>query len=676
MDASNRIAHLKLELNRLNHEYYVLGRSSQSDADYDRLYQELVSLETQFPELVDSDSPTQRVGSLVKAPSTVRHGVRMLSLKNTYTPEEVLGFFASDKVVSIEPKIDGLSLKLIYRRGRLTQAITRGDGSEGEDATVSARVIKSIPLSLPRPDTIEVVGEVFMSVSVFDQLNKELQANGDEEFANPRNAAAGSFRLRDPKEVAARNLSFVAYGLNTDTGLKTMSDVRKYLQNQRFMTVWELPSVDDYLYGFGTRTLESASMVQEFITEAERAKANLDVATDGLVIKIHDLNRQRDLGHGTKYPNHSCAYKFPPERKPTVLRDITLQVGRTGKVTPVAELAPISLSGSKVQRASLCNGNEIQRLGITIGDHVLVEKSAEIIPKVVGLSQKISPGVYVMPSKCPCCDKPLHRPAGYVDVYCVNRQCPDQVLNRLKHACSKSALDIDGCGEATIRELIRNGVNCLSDLFSVKDCEFLKPAAREKFLAGREKAKSAPYWRKLHALGIEGLGSSLCQDVAARWDSLTEAILTIDWDTDEILARKKRGDDYRTLRDIIGNVNTEELCLWLEHNVDELERLHAIGFYLQRDAKGTGLLNGKVFCITGTLMSGQRSEIQDLILQAGGTVKGSVTKTVNYLVVGAEAGKTKTEAARKHGAHVITEEALFQMMGMPLPVAADETHDY
>lgn len=667
MNPSDKINTLRRDLHAHNHAYYVLCRPVVSDTEYDRLYAELVRLEEQFPALVEAHSPTQRIGAPIAAAQKVRHGVRMLSLRNTYTADEVFAALGKSEVI-IEPKIDGASLKLIYRGGRLRQALTRGDGSEGEDVTVAAKAILSIPLQLLNPVNIDVVGEVYMRNSVFDRLNAERQNAGEELLANPRNAAAGSLKLKDPAAVKERRLSFVAYGSTTHLpDVRTHSDLTDKLRDLRLPTIYTLPTTNQSEVEPRRYLLAQASALAHVIRETKRMYDAMDLQMDGLVFKINSLDRQRDLGEGTKYPNYAVAYKFPPEQKQTTLVAITLQVGRTGKITPVAELRPVSLGGTTVKRASLCNGNEIKRLGINVGDDVLVEKSAEIIPKVMALACKKSDGVYAMPDRCPSCQGKLEQPKGYVDVYCTNRSCYQQVYARLLHACSKSALDIDGCGDAMVRDLIDHGVRSLHDLFTISSLDFLKPVARAKFEAGREKAKIAPLWRKLHALGIDGLGSTLCQDIAARWPNFGDAIETLSWGPADIAKRRKAGQPHTTLHDIIGPVNATELVRWLGANVDEIADLERAGFHLnqERNAKNARLA-GKVFCITGTLTSGQRAEVQERIMEAGGIVKGSVGKAVNYLVVGLDAGRTKTDAAAKYGAKLITEEQLYEMMGQPI----------
>ena len=671
MEAATKIATLRDKLNRLCHEYYVLGNASVNDADYDLLYRELQVLEKRYPELADPASPTRRVGYPVKGMATVKHAKPMLSLDNMYTPQEVFDFIGGGERVCLEPKIDGLSLKVVYKDGKFQQAITRGNGVDGEDATASAKTILSLPMVLNERISFEVVGEVYMTFSVFNALNERQEEAGEDLFANPRNAAVGSLKLKDPAQVAARKLSFVAYGVPTRiSGLDSQAAVTHYLESLGFQTVYLLPRIsgggaqvvaDSFLLG-------NAVDLAERIAQADVARKFLDLPTDGLVFKIDDLKKQRELGEGTKYPKHSCAFKFPPERKPTMLLNITLEVGRTGKITPVGELAPVQLSGTTVTSVNLCNAEEIERLGLNIGDEVNVEKSAEIIPKVMSVSAKKTKGVYSFPANCPCCGTKLVNPEGFVDWYCLNPKCEEQIFHKLEHAVSKGALDIDGCGEVLVRELMRHGVRTLSDLFAVKNLNFLTTVTRQRFEIGRDKAKRAPYWRKLHALGIETLGTVKCQTIASRWLDLETAL--------DSVPGKDGKAPVEVLKAEIGEVSFKELCRWLEANIAEIDRLESLGFALNRGEGEAGPLVGKVFCITGNLMSGTRDAVVDRIIAAGGIFKTSVSKTVDFLVVGAEAGRTKTIAAEKHGTKTISEEELYSLMDVPMPLAKPVEEEY
>ena len=393
MTPQNRISYLRQTLDRHNREYYVLNESTVTDAEYDALYAELVALEAKHPELADPNSPTKRVG----AKSTggfkkLKHDARMLSLENIRTAADIIKYLGLREVV-LEPKIDGASLKLIYRGGKLTTAITRGDGDEGDDVTANARAINSIPLNLQAAIDLEVKGEIYMRGTVFDALNRRLEEEGEEMQANPRNAAAGALKLKDPQEVADAGLSFVAYGItSTEHGMTTQNDVTNYLGSLGFQNVYMLPKrvgAPAGRCGGDLIALVDEESLNKKIDDADKARKWLDLPTDGLVFKLNSLKLQRELGEGVKYPRYACAFKFKEEMVATIMSGITIQIGRSGRVTPVAELEPVTFGGSTVSRASLMNQDEIKRLGVNLGDVVFVQKSAEIIPRVVSVYEKI-----------------------------------------------------------------------------------------------------------------------------------------------------------------------------------------------------------------------------------------------------------------------------------------------
>jgi DNA ligase (NAD+) len=656
-DTKARILELRQILNEHNYLYHIVNAPKITDAEYDKLFQELVQLEKLHPELADVNSPTARIGH--PSPNSfkkVKHRSKMLSLDNTFTGAEVLKFLGKGEEVHIEPKIDGCSLELIYEKGKLISAATRGDGTSGDDVTANVRTICTVPLELTEPVDLRVRGEVYMTFTVFNKLNQELASTGEDPLANPRNAAAGAIKLKDPYEVSKRQLSFVAYASPDEIkGVDTQEKLVEHLQTLGFISITCLPTIQDMELPNFEAVLESGDQVDDLIKQMDVYRKQLDFPTDGLVFKINSLAKQRELGEGTRAPNWATAFKFPPERRPTKLVAITVTVGKTGKLTPNAELAPISLSGTMVTAASLCNQDEVERLGINVGDEVLVEKSAEIIPKVMGVHKKHSKGHWTMPAKCPCCGKPTVRPEGFVDFFCENPDCAEQVLARLKHALGKSALDIDGCGEVMVSELMQHGVRSLSDVFGISELDFLKPAAKRKFIEGRETAKGQPLWRKIHALGIEGVGRSVSQDIAGRWNALYSVF-----------------DELPQLQELIGDSLFESWKRWFERNADEIDKLVALGFHFESDAKTAGPLTGKFFVITGTLVSGRRDEVVKRIEDAGGTVKSSVGKSVHYLVAGADVGRTKTDAAKKVGTTIITEEQLYQLMGKPMPIVTAE----
>lgn len=655
MSDQTRIEELRSIVSAADHAYHVLDCPAMTDAEYDQLYRELAALEAANPKFDDPNSPTKRVGGLgVSRFVKTRHVHPMLSLSNVFTAEELFRVVPKGSEVHVEPKIDGLSLKLVYEDGQLVRAITRGDGFYGDDVTINARTIRNIPLRLDSAVDLIVVGEVYMSTEAFHALNTRMESLGDDLFANPRNAASGSMKLKEPKEVALRRLSFVAYGIKGPLAgpIATQHDMTALLEYYGFQSVYLLPTTGSCETVARTVVLGSVEDAARVVEECDRARDMLKLETDGLVFKVNSLRQQEELGEAIKSPKWAWAYKFPPERKATTLQGITLQVGRTGKITPVAELMPVVLGGTTVKRASLCNADEIQRLGVNIGDTVFVEKSAEIIPKVMGVAVKNSESTYTFDGKCPSCASDLVRLEGLVDHFCRNRDCTEQVAARLIHATGKSALDIDGCGEMTVRTFVDKGIRTLSDLMLVTDLRFMKPAARTKFLAGREEAKTKPLWRQLHALGIEGLGQTLCREIGARWASLIEAI-----------------DHKDDLMAVVGPSVFSNIEQFLLESAEELDRLQDAGMTFESPLV-KGALSGTSIVLTGEMTTGKREVIEARIVEAGGLAQSNVTKSTTYLVVGEAPGRVKQDKAAKFGTKVIDEATLYELMGVPMPSPA------
>lgn len=661
-DTKARVLELRKELNEHNYNYHVLANPTIPDAAYDRLFAELQQLERLHPELADVNSPTARVGHAIPTSGqTVRHRHRMLSLENAFTAADIVKSFKKGAEVTLEPKIDGLACELVYEKGVLIQAATRGDGTVGQDVTANVRTIYTVPLELREPVSIRVRGEVYMTYPAFNQLNVELSQAGDDMLANPRNAASGSIGLKDPKECARRRLSFAAFGTpDVIKGIKTQAKLIEYFEMLGFQSMTTLPVVQALQLPPLVGVIENEEQVKALIARMDEHRKLYDFATDGLVFKLNSLKEQQDIGEGTRSPNWARAYKFPPERKSTMLLDIKVGIGRTGKVTPTAVLQDVVLSGTFVSSATLNNARYIAEKNVNIGDEVWVEKSAEIIPNVMGVAKKHSKGVWQMPLECPECETKLIQFEGLIDHYCPNKTCRKQVFARLRHATCKAALDIDGCGEVMIRELMKHGVKTLSDLLSIEDLSFLKQAARRNIEEGREKAKGAALWRKIHALGVEGIGRTKSQELAAKWPALYAMF-----------------DDMDALKAVLGEVVFTNFCRYMEENADEIDRLDMLGFKFECERLSQGPLTGKFFVITGTMMSGKRDEVISRIEECGGTVKSSVGKSVNYLVLGEQAGNNKQDAAKKFGTVVITEEQLYQLMGKPMPlVTVDADRDY
>ena len=652
----NRINQLRQELHQHIHSYHVLAQPTITDERYDQLFKELQTLEAKFPELADPNSPTARVGSQsIDIFEKVTHSVPMLSLDNTFTAEEVVSYFKTKvrdpdgPMGVVEPKIDGLSMSLVYKDGQLVKAVTRGDGTVGDDVTANARTIKTIPLT---PNfSGEVRGEVYMAKTQFDRLNAKLKKDGDELFANPRNAAAGSMKRKNPADVAERGLSFLAYNVvRSDqfgvAGADTQHGRLRQLEALGFITpltsrVLSIPRIN----------LFDIDQIKEAIEAWSFDRNHLDYEIDGLVFKINHIETQKTLGLNNRAPNWATSYKFPPEQKVTKLIGITVQVGRMGTLTPVAELQPVNLAGTWVKRASLHNADEIQRLGLNIGDDVIIQKAAEIIPQVVGVANKRSTGVWSMPDRCPCCNSITSRLINKVATVCTSRMCKDQVFARLEHAVKKQSLDIDGCGEHSIRIMVDHGLNNLSDLFA-DDLSFMGDAASKRVASGLKKAKTAPLWRKLHALGIDGIGLTTCKELSNRWNSLPDML-----------------DNMEEISMFLGPITFLNFRLYFENddNVTELEKLVSLGVTFE-DEKKSGPFVGKAFCITGGMLTGSREEVAAKIESLGGSVKSSVSKKVHYLVVGEGAGANKSANAKKLGTLCISEKELYDMMGLPMEI--------
>jgi DNA ligase (NAD+) len=613
----NLIYQLRQELHQHIHNYHVLAQPTITDECYDQLFKELQTLEANFPSFADPNSPTARVGSQsIDSFEKVKHCVAMLSLENTFAAEEVVSYFKT-KIRNpdgpegvVEPKIDGLSMSLIYKDGQLIKAVTRGDGTTGDDVTANARTIKTIPLT---PNF------------------------------------TGSMKRKNPADVAERGLAFLAYNVVKSDYLG-MADADT--QHERLKQLHALGFMTPLVSGVPIVNLFDIDQVKQAIESWSSDRSKLDYEIDGLVFKINDLQLQTKLGLNNRAPNWATSYKFPPEQKVTKLIGITVQVGRLGTLTPVAELQPVNLAGTIVKRASLHNADEIQRLRLNIGDDVIIQKAAEIIPQVVGVANKRSTGVWSMPDRCPCCNSVVSRLINKVAIVCTARMCKDQVFARLEHAVKKQSLDIDGCGEQSIRAMVDRGINNLSDLFAADDLSFLGDAASKRVASGLKKAKTAPLWRKLHALGIDGIGLTTCKELSNRWNSLPDML-----------------DNMEEIAKFLGPITFFNFRLYFENddNMTELEKLVSLGVTFE-DEKKSGPFVGKAFCITGGMLSGSREEVAAKIESLGGSVKSSVSKKVHYLVVGEGAGANKSANAKKLGTSCISEKELYDMMGLPMEI--------
>ena len=678
-----RYHELVAELAAHDRRYYLDNAPVISDQDYDRLYHELKAIEAAHPDWVVPESPTQRVAPApVSAFPKIVREVPMLSLDNTYNPEELQAFL--DRVrrglhdetpaFVVEPKIDGISIELTYKEGRFVLGATRGDGRVGEEITSNLRTIRSLPRTLAKPVDVVVRGEVFMNKADFAAMNTEKQAAGEEIWKNPRNAAGGSLKLLDPREAARRPLKVLLYELlDGERTVPRHSEALARLRELGFPTSAEVTVVD------------GAALAETVAGWAHR-KHSLPYEVDGLVIKVDAFAQRRLLGVTAKFPRWAIAYKFPAEQSETVVRDIEVNVGRTGAVTPVAILDPVILSGTTVKRASLFNWDEVARLDLKIGDRVLVEKAGEIIPQVMEVLADRRTGderPIAVPTQCPSCASTLVREAGEVALYCLNVDCPDQRWRSIQFFAHRGAMNIEGIGEVLAQELVQKGlVGDPADIFDLtvdrlappKDAppetvrvERMARKSAENLVASIDKArKDATLSRLLIGLGISHVGVVAARAVARRFGSL-DALADA-----EPAARREQVAAI----DGVGPVIADAIDHWFATPAHArlIAKLRERGVAPREPEErrgGDGPLAGKKFCVTGKLAR-PRSEIQKLIEDAGGVFVSSVGKSTDYLVAGGDVGKTKLDAAKKAGTQVIDEAALEVMLtgGAPPPEAS------
>jgi len=658
-DVRQEIERLREQIRRHEYLYYVLDQPEITDAEFDALMNRLKQLEAEHPELITPDSPTQRVGGKPREGFVkVRHSSPMLSLDNALSEEEFRDFDRRVRQILGRPpsayvaelKLDGLSMAVHYRHGALTQAVTRGDGIEGEDVTENARTIRSLPLKVSSPlPAFEVRGEVVMNRRAFEQLNLERDRQGLPRFANPRNAAAGSIRVLEPWITAARRLDYWAYFL--------LVDGQPYYESH-----WE--SLEALVrLGFkvnpNRQLCRDVEEVVRFWRQWSDQRQQLPYDIDGIVVKVDSVAEQRLLGWTARAPRWAIAFKYAARQAQTVVEDIEVQVGRTGALTPVAHLRPVEVGGVTVSRATLHNEDEIERLGLQIGDTVLIERSGDVIPKVVRV---VTPGParrpFRMPSICPVCGGKVVREEGEVASRCINTNCPARLKESILHFASRGVMDIDGLGEALVDQLVDRGlVRSVADLYQLKlddllPLERMGKKSAEKLLRNIEQSKQQPLPRVITALGIRFVGERTALFLAEAFGSL-DAIAEADIETlqrvEEVGPRVAQSiwDFFREPR-----------------NRELVERLRRAGlqFYYRRERPRGGPLEGLTFVLTGTLPTMTREQARALIEAAGGKVAGSVSKKTDYVVAGEEAG-SKLAKARELGVKVIDEATLRRMVG-------------
>ncbi len=674
--AKERIEELTKKINEHNYRYYVLAQPVISDYEYDKLLEELISLEKKFPELRDKNSPSQRVGGQVtrKFP-TVKHKFPMLSLSNTYSKEELMAFdqrinktLGSSYEYVCEMKYDGVAISLAYENGSLVRAVTRGDGIQGDEITINIKTIRSIPLKLRNnfPAAFEVRGEVFMPHKSFLYLNDQKGKNGETLFANPRNAAAGSLKLQDSSLVAKRNLDCFMYGV--------------YGEDLPFQTHWDsLQALKEYGFKVSDDIKKCADIdsVFHFIEQGEKKRSTLPFDIDGVVVKVNGYSQQEALGYTSKFPRWAIAYKYKAERAVTRLHDVSFQVGRTGAVTPVALLEPIAIAGTTVKRASLYNADKMDELDLHQNDIVFVEKGGDIIPKIVGVdtSQRKSREKKInFATKCPECNTPLKRePEGSVH-YCPNSMnCPPQIQGRIEHFISRRAMNIDSLGQGKTELLLnKNKISNIADLYDLTyndliglEKTFVDPQHKKErkisfrdktvknILSAIENSKQVPFERVLYALGIRHLGEAMAKKLASHFkniDRLQEAseeeLITVD----EV--GKKVAHSIRTYFDNPGNA----------HIIQRLKDA-GLSFSVEKGEKPENtVLANKSFVVSGVFEKYSRDQIRDIIEKHGGEIKSGVSSKTDYLVAGDKMGPEKGKKAESLNIPIIGEDDLEEMI--------------
>ncbi|MBL7859529.1 MAG: NAD-dependent DNA ligase LigA [Cyclobacteriaceae bacterium] len=662
-EAKSRIQKLTDQINHHNDLYYNKSRPQISDYEFDQLLEELIQLETKFPEWRLPDSPSQRVGgTITKEFATVVHRYPMLSLGNTYSSEELMDFDGRvSKGLEGDPyeyfcelKFDGVSISLIYENGLLTKAVTRGDGVRGDDVTTNIKTIRSLPLRVNAkvPSRFEVRGEVFLPKDIFKRLNKEREDIGEETYANARNTASGTVKMQDSAEVAKRKLDcFLYYLLGEEVEAETHAEAIHKLET------WGFKVSPTY------KKCKNISEVLKYIADWEKKRQDLPLDTDGVVIKVNSLEQQERLGFTAKSPRWAIAFKYKAESMSTRLNGITYQVGRTGAVTPVAELEPVFLAGTTVKRASLHNANEIDRLDLHIGDYVFVEKGGEIIPKVTGVdtkrrnhgSKKVN---YI--THCPECHTGLIRKEGEANHYCPNEKgCPPQIKGKIEHFIQRKAMDIDSLGEQTIKQLFDLGlVKTPADLYDLKKEDFLKldkvkDKSAQNMLEGIIQSKSQPFENVLFGIGIRYVGKTVAEKLARHFksmDNLSKASY------EALLEAPEVGEKIaQSVADYFHDTN----------NLKEITRLARAGLQFESSQKEPAqvstVLGDKSFVISGVFKNYERDQLKDVILANGGRVLSSVSGKLDYLVAGDNMGPAKREKAEKLGVKIIS-EAEFEAM--------------
>ena len=666
MNEKEKLLALREELNQHNYNYYVLDQPTISDFEFDTKLKELEALEAKYPELADVNSPTQRVGGAVtKNFETVVHRNRMYSLDNSYSREDLLDWEKKIQRMlgdvplqyTCELKYDGASISITYENGELVRAVTRGDGVQGDDVTNNIRTIKSVPLRLKGndfPQSFDIRGEIILPFEGFERMNQELIEIGEAPYANPRNTASGSLKLQDSAQVAKRPLECLLYNLTgSDLGISSQYEG---LEKAR---VWgfKVPPA--------SKLVNSMQEVFDFIDYWDIHRHDLPYETDGVVINVNSFQQQEELGFTAKSPRWAIAYKFKTEQGETLLESIVYQVGRTGAITPVANLKAVQLAGTTVRRASLHNADQIAKLDIRVGDSVYVEKGGEIIPKIVGVNLDVRstdsvPTVYI--TECPECNTPLKRNKGEAQHYCPNiYECPPQIIGRIQHFISRKAMNIDGLGEETVALLYKNGlVKDYADLYTltkeqILPLERMAEKSADNLINGIEASKTIPFERVLYALGIRFVGETVAKKLATHYktiDTLAVAPLLEMITVDEIGERIAQ-----SVIDFFSNATNRVL-------IDRLKQ-HGIQFVLEEKEQIvlSNTLAGKTIVVSGVFTQVSRDELKQMIEEHGGKNGSSITSKTDYVVAGDKMGPAKLEKASKLGITILSEQEFLDLIG-------------
>ena len=663
MNAEKKIQELREALQQHNYNYYALDKPEISDYEFDMQLKELQELEEKHPEFQDDNSPTQRVGGAVtKNFKTVVHDERMYSLSNSYSKEEMedwekrLQKIVEGKIQYVcELKYDGASISLTYENGKLSRAVTRGDGFQGDEVTSNVRTIRSVPLKLKGdfPERFDIRGEIVLPYEGFTKMNAERVEIGEEPYANPRNTASGSLKLQDSAEVAKRPLECLLYSIvGNDTGIKTQFEGLEKARKWGFKAPAE------------SELKDSIDEVLQYINYWDEHRHDLPYETDGVVVKVNDLHQQEELGHTAKSPRWAIAYKFKAEQESTKLKKITYQVGRTGAITPVANLEAVQLAGTVVRRASLHNADQIEKLDVREGDTVFVEKGGEIIPKIVGVDftkrdPDSAPTQYA--THCPECDTELVRNEGEAQHYCPNTNgCPTQIIGRIQHYISRKAMDIEGLGGETVALLVNaNLIENYADLYHLKKedvlpLERMAEKSAENLINGIEKSKEIPFERVLFALGIRYVGETVAKKLAKHFKNI-DALMNAS-EEDLINLDEIGGRIAWSVNDFLSN----------EENKENVARLRSYGVQMEISAEKlanqTSILEGNTFVISGVFNKVSRNDLKKMIEDNGGKVSSSISSKTNYLVAGDNMGPSKLAKAEKLGTNIISEDDFLKML--------------